>query len=117
MTVQSSRGAQRELRSRKDTLDKIRARDLASVMSTVEGRRFIFDLLDRRCLVFSQSYTGNSETFLREGMRKVGIELMKEVQDTLTDLYVRMLNEQLTMQQQNRLAEEAAKSVAATEEL
>lgn len=112
MSIQTSKGAQKTLRTRRDALETIRIRDLGTIMGTVEGRRFVFDLIDRRCLVFSQSYTGNSETYLREGQRKVGIDLMVEIQREYPSQYVMMLQEQFTLQKQDRLTEEAAKAVA-----
>lgn len=110
--MQSNKAAQKTLRGRRDTLEVIRTRDLGAVLSTVEGRRFLFDMIDRRCMVFSQSYTGNSETYLREGQRKVGIDLMVEIQKLYPNQYVMMLQEQFNLQKQDRLTEEAAKAIA-----
>lgn len=114
--IQTSRKAQRELRSRKDDLETIRIGDLKFILSEAAGRRFVFDLIDRRCLVFSPSYTGNSETYLREGMRKVGIEMMQEVQKLFPEQYVKMINEQFNLQRQNALVEEGAKRLAAEDD-
>lgn len=110
--MQSSKKAQKDLRVRKDDLETIRINDLRSVLSTPAGRRFIFDLIDRRCLVFSPSYTGNSETYLREGMRKVGIDLMREIQERFLDQYTTMLSEQFTLVRQNQRIEDGAKNKA-----
>lgn len=114
--IQTSRKAQRELRTRKDDLEKIRVADLGEVLRLPAGRRFVFDLIDRRCLVFSPSYTGNSETYLREGQRKVGIDLMQEVQKLYPEQYVAMINEQFNLQRQNAMIEEGAKALAAEDD-
>ena len=53
-------------------------RDLAAVLSTEAGGRFIFALLSE-CHVFSSSFTGNSETFFKEGERNVGLALMEHI--------------------------------------
>ena len=37
--------------------------------------------------VFKSSFTGNSETFFREGMRNIGIMLMDEIHSHCPDLY------------------------------
>ena len=53
-------------------------RDLEAVLSTEAGGRFIFSLLNE-WHVFSSSFTGNSETFFKEGERNVGLALMEHI--------------------------------------
>jgi hypothetical protein len=110
--VAGSRQAQRELdRHRKDK-EAQTLRDLRWVMSTAQGRRFMFDLIDQRCLVFSPSYTGNSETYLREGRRIVGIEVMREVQKECAAEYVQMMSEAFNLKKRDDLVEAAAQTIA-----
>lgn len=52
--------------------------DLRAVMRTVEGRRFIRAQL-ARCGVWRTSFTGNSETFFREGQRNIGLMLLDDL--------------------------------------
>lgn len=71
--------------------------DLRNVMGSRAGRRTIFRILESTGLTM-QSFTGNSETFFREGKRSIGILLHNELQDICPDLYT-------TMQTENRKKE------------
>jgi hypothetical protein len=51
--------------------------DLKAILSTPEGKRFAWRLLER-CGVYQSSFTGNSETFFKEGSRSVGLWLIDE---------------------------------------
>ena len=44
--------------------------------------------------VFRTSFTGNSETFFREGQRNVGLMLMAQIHEVCPDQYALMLKEQ-----------------------
>lgn len=49
---------------------------MKSVLSTVQGRRFVWGMLER-CGVYSLSYTGDpTRTAFNEGMRNVGLLLI-----------------------------------------
>lgn len=54
--------------------------DLKAVLSTRNGRRFLWRTLSN-CGVFELSYTGTSETYFREGQRNIGLKLMSEIND------------------------------------
>jgi hypothetical protein len=114
--IQNSKRAQQQLGEHRNLQERQRIRDLGEVMSTPTGRRFLFTLIDKDCRVFSPSYTGNSETFLNEGMRKVGIEKMKEAQEHHKDLYILMITEAFSGQKRDALVEEAAKVTAQGDE-
>lgn len=66
--------------------------DLLAVMSTHEGRRFVWKILESAGL-YKLSYTGNSETFFNEGQRNVGLKLLSELQKVTPDEYLRMTQE------------------------
>lgn len=68
--------------------------DFNKVLSSVNGRRFVWRMLEKAG-IFRTSFTGNSETFFREGMRNMGLMLMLDINSDLKllDLYVLMLNE------------------------
>lgn len=66
--------------------------DLRTVMGTVQGRRFVWRLMDLAG-VFRSSYTGNSDTFFREGQRNLGLIVMKDVQDHCFDEFVKAMAE------------------------
>lgn len=110
--VASSKKAQKLKKDHLKEKEEQRLRDFGCIMDTPEGRRFVFDLIDRRCGVFSPSYTGNSETYLREGKRAVGIELMQESQEKFSNQYVLMISEAFSLKRRDDLIEEAAKDAA-----
>lgn len=112
MNVAGSKKAQAELKDHRKFKEDQRARDLGWIMQHPEGRRFIFDLLDRRCLLFSASYTGNSETYLREGRRAVAIDITREVQKQYPNEYVLMITEAFSTMKRDALVEEGAARVA-----
>ena len=82
---------------------KREAADLRWIMSDARGRRFIWRMLGITG-IFRSSFTGNSETFFREGERNVGLKLLTEVTRDANDLY-------LTAQQE--AAEEAKRDAQA----
>lgn len=83
---------------RKESEDERRARrvaegeDLRRVMSTASGRRFVWGQLERAG-VFRSSFTGNSETFFREGQRNIGLMLLADVNEFCPEQYLTMLME------------------------
>ena len=84
-----------QVKTRKRKDERVRDRELADlrvVMSTVEGRRFVWRLLEKAG-VFRTSFTGNSETFFREGMRNIGLMVISDVHESLPDAYVQMMRE------------------------
>jgi hypothetical protein len=72
---------------RKQELDDIRW-----LMGHKQGRRFVTRLLDKAG-VYRTSFTGNSETFFREGMRNLGLFVLGEVMDVTPENFAKMLEE------------------------
>lgn len=66
--------------------------DLRSVLNTVEGRRFLWRILEF-CGLYKTSFTGSSETFFLEGQRNVGIKLITEIIETEPEAYLLMMKE------------------------
>ncbi len=66
--------------------------DIQWVLSTVQGRRFVWRMLSI-CRVFRISFTGNSETFFNEGARNVGLKLYDAVLSADEQAYLKMRNE------------------------
>lgn len=66
--------------------------DIRWLMSTKSGRRVMSRLLDFTG-VYRSSFTGNSETFFREGQRNVGLHFLADVQSLAPGDYVLMLQE------------------------
>lgn len=71
---------------------ELKVNDFKWLMGSKRGRRIVSRLLDETG-VFRTSFTGNSETFFREGQRNVGLGLMALINDNCGDQYVLMLNE------------------------
>lgn len=67
-------------------------KDVIAVMDMPAGRRFIWRYLEK-CGVYRQSYTGNSETFFREGSRSIGLNLLGDIMDANPELYVKLIQE------------------------
>lgn len=66
--------------------------DFAWLMSDKRGRRFIWRMLEVTG-VYRSSFTGNSETFFREGSRNVGLKLISDIHEFAPDSYTTMLEE------------------------
>lgn len=66
--------------------------DFRFIMQTPEGRRYVWRLL-REAGVFRTSFTGNSETFFREGMRNMGLMIMNDLNEACPERYLQMTNE------------------------
>lgn len=66
--------------------------DLRFVMGTPQGRRLMWRVLCTTGMRRS-SYTGNSETYFREGERNVGLRLQQELERIAFDEYLLMLKE------------------------
>lgn len=63
--------------------------DLRVVLSTREGRRFIWRYLCESG-VFRTSFTGNSYTYFNEGRREIGIRLMADIDAAQPEAYFQM---------------------------
>lgn len=63
-----------------------------TVMGLKEGRRIVWRIIEGSGFL-EQSFTGNSETFFKEGRRSVGKQLYDELMDLCPDLYWLMVNE------------------------
>lgn len=66
--------------------------DFKWLMSDKRGRRVMWRLLAETGL-YKTSFTGNSETFFREGARNVGLKLMAQIHELTPDAYGLMLKE------------------------
>ena len=114
--VAGSKRAQKALRDHEKDKEEQRIRDLRWVMSTPQGRRFVFDMIDKRCLLFSPSYTGTSETYLREGQRKIGIWLFTETQQHAVNEYVQMISEAFHLKKVDEVIENKVREIAKGED-
>lgn len=67
--------------------------DMRFILSSVEGRRFIWRYLSR-CRIFEVSYLGNAnDTIFNEGSREIGLRILDEVTHADPRAYMKMVNE------------------------
>ena len=66
--------------------------DFKFVMGDPRGRRVVWRILEKAG-IYRSSYTGNSETFFREGERNIGLMLLAEMMATCPELHIAMLQE------------------------
>jgi hypothetical protein len=71
---------------------QVETNDTKWLMSSKQGRRIV-----RRWLasagIYQTSFTGNSETFFREGKRALGLEILADVTKHAPEDYIAMLTE------------------------
>lgn len=67
--------------------------DFNWLMNAPQGRRLMRGLL-RDTGIYEKSYTGNSETFYKEGRRSVGLDLLADVNTLCPTNFITMLEEQ-----------------------
>jgi hypothetical protein len=83
----------KERDEREQLLSRREADDFKFLMSDKRGRRFVWNLLEKTG-VFRSSFTGNSETFFREGQRNVGLMIVDMIHTHSPEQYNRMMMEQ-----------------------
>ena len=74
---------------------------LKIVMSTPTGREFMWELV-AKCGVYQSSFTGNSETFFREGRRDIGLYLTAMLMKDCVDEYALMQKEAVKRDEDER---------------
>lgn len=66
--------------------------NMREVVKTTQGKEVIWAIL-AMCGLYTESFTGNSQTFYMEGKRAIGLEILQLMEDTDKTLYARMLLE------------------------
>ena len=91
-------------RQERDERDKherrVEAEDIKWLMKGKQGRRIAWRLLEQAG-VFRSSFTGNSETFFREGMRNMGLMLLAQIHEHCPEQYTLMVQEQNNVRPSN----------------
>lgn len=72
--------------------EKERLQGLAQIMQSREGRAWMYEHL-ATCGAFRSSFTGNSETFFREGERNVSLRVTADLMAHHEETYMLMLQE------------------------
>jgi len=71
--------------------------DLEEVMRLPAGRRLMWNLLSQTRVFASSFHTNGSMVMMREGMRQVGLTLLRDIQQ-YPDLFQAMWNENVTLE-------------------
>lgn len=73
-------------------LDQRRLDGLRQLMSTANGRLWMWDFLSK-CGLFSTVFNGNSKDYFNLGMRNAGMPTFADLQQHLLDEYLLMVKE------------------------
>lgn len=88
--------------------------DLKTVLSTPEGRRILWWLLDDVCGLYGPSYTPEAaHTAYREGRRSIAMDVLREARRVAPTSYVTALQEALTSALEAEVQREAEESSSA----
>lgn len=79
--------AERQTLEREQRLESTRR-----MLATREGRDFVWRVLDRAG-IFALSYTGDQETFFREGQRNIGLFVLDDVLAAEPDILHKLMKE------------------------
>lgn len=89
-------GDETQVKERKTKAELKREKQLEELRAICQDRRvrdFIWRLLST-CGPYRQSFTGNSQTFFNEGLRKIGTHLIAELDEADVKIYNQMRLEQ-----------------------
>jgi len=90
-SVTDNEGAERQ-RLRAQVVKDMRINDLAEIVSTEAGRRWVYSIIER-CHIFHPVMTGNSYTFFNDGMRQIGLMVIEELACVDRDLFGKIFAE------------------------
>ena len=96
--VTDNEGAERQ-RLRAQIVEDMRINDLAEIVSTEPGRRWVYSIIER-CHIFQPVMTGNSYTFFNDGMRQIGLMVIGELARVDKDLFGKMFAESFKWNEQ-----------------
>jgi hypothetical protein len=74
--------------------EKERKRDLQEVLSTIEGRRFLWGQLGK-CKVYESIWESSAKIHYNAGKQDLGHELMREILDASPEAYLQMQKESM----------------------
>lgn len=83
--------AQRDLERRQQIEDE-QTEELKRLLEMREARNFVWRLLERAG-VFTSSYTGDNDTFFREGQRNIGLFVLDAVMSAAPERFTQMMKE------------------------
>ena len=83
-----------------ESIKKRELSDVAFIMQTEQGRRFIYGLLERS-YIFKTTMQGNSWSFFYEGMRNLGLSVYQDIMEVCPDRYIEMCREAKKIKQED----------------
>lgn len=90
--IDGAERAQRDREEKQRLISRQEVEDIKWVMSDKRGRRMMWGLLERAGL-YRSSFTGNSETFFREGARNIGLMYWELIQTHCSEKCGAMITE------------------------
>lgn len=84
--------AVRQKKARASQLEVRRVNGLRAIVANEDARLWLWDLLSK-CGLFRSSFTGNSETFFKEGARNVGLTIQADIMRHVPESYLTMMKE------------------------
>lgn len=92
-------------------------KDLRDVLSTRQGRRFVWkQLVQAGCFRMSFTYGAPETTAFNEGRRSLGLALMAEIHELDAALYIRMANEARDEDRTNEVIKDSTEPVITEED-
>ncbi len=83
----------RQAKTRQEQLRRQEKDDFRRVMSSMQGRRLVWRLLER-CGIYRTSFTGESSTtFFNEGRRNIGLWVTDEIFESCPEAHNQMTSE------------------------
>lgn len=73
-------------------MNKELERALLFILQTEQGRMYLSEVLDF-CGLYQTSFTGNSETYFKEGKRNVALKIMADMAKVDPNSYINMMIE------------------------
>lgn len=99
----------RQPKDRNELSEEQRYADLGAVLSIPAGRRFLFDLLERRCDLRGMAPPG-TDGLMIQGRRALAIALNEDARVKHPKLYRTMWNEGLDAEVEEQIHRDAAKT-------
>jgi hypothetical protein len=90
--IHGQQQAKAQAEAREQLARENEATDIKQLMTHAWGRRLVWRMLDKAGM-YRTSFTGNSETFFREGMRNYGIWLTALINEHCPEQYAAMVAE------------------------
>lgn len=116
MSAASSESAQKLLKAHEELAVRQEHNDLLGVMSSPEGRRFVWRLIGSAG-VYQQSFAADPmATAFNEGRRAGGLALLVRLQEEAPDLYLEAQREHIAAERLAQQLREAAEAEAATQQ-